>query len=1105
MHKKLNVRLFLWTLVILTLLGVGAHFLHQSQVHANAGALRQEADLAVGKGDYARAAMFFNHYLAYEPEDADALVRYAAALEKLPPTPATRRQTVRVLEQALRLTPARHELRFRLVGLLIRQGQFAAAARHLESLTAIYPDRGDLEHKLGWCQEACKEYGLADASLRRAIRKAPAQLENYVLLAELLRSRLQRPEDATEVLDAMVTANPASPGALLARARYYRARGESERADEDTRAAAKLAPKDAEVLLATAEMLFGKGQAKEARDGLERGIELHPADGRLYLALAAVEVQAGRRAAAVAALRRGRKAVPTDREMAPLLADLLIDEGQIDEARALTEAVRKESGPAGVADYLDARLVMRAGRWAEACGRLEKVRGRHGLTAWLVQVELSLGQCYERLGETDQALAAYRRAVEQDGSVPLARLGLGAALLTTGNVEGALPELRRLAAGSAPAEVWPLLGRALLLHNLRLPENERDWADLRKVVERATKESPDSPEIPLLRAEALAARGRPVEGLLLLLKAQAERPKEIHLRVGLADLARRQGQTKLARETLERARHELGDSLELRLARLRDAAALPAPAARAALESLSREVPDALGHADRLRFERQLAEALGRAGDLGGAERLWRKLAAERPADLNVRLMLLDVALRAGREEASGKALAELRRVEGEDGVLWRAGAAARRLALAKRADRSALPEIRRLLAEAKERREDWARLSLLEAATDEFEGRLEEAAAHYARALELGEREPNAVARAARLLAQRGRLAEADQALRLLEEQGPLPRDLARLAADLALTHGGGAGRALALAEQAVSPDARDHRDSLWLARVQTTAGQSAAAEKTLRHAAKVAGRIPEVWVALVRHLRRTGQAQRAAEALQEAARRLPADRAALGLARCEEALGRPDRAAELYRKAAADRPGDFVALHALADFYRRNDEPAKAEPYLRKLIDRATRAPEEYVVRARRELAVDLAAAGAGARPVDEPLALLDRNARGRTAADDVARAFVLAMRPERRDEALRLLEEIPDRQALTPSEQFVLVRAYEAAGETRPAREALLHLHAQEGDNPQVLAYHVRVLLREGELAQAIQALDQLARVEPNSPRTQALRAALRKAGR
>src|SRR5262249_5617932 len=156
------------------------------------------------------------------------------------------------------------------------------------------------------------------------------------------------------------------------------------------------------------------------------GLELHPRDGRFYHALAVLDVQGGRRADAVAALRRGLAALGQSGALVPGLADLLIDEGKLDEARPLIARLRKDGGPVGVAGYLDARVLMQSGRWAEACELLQRLRGRSVAAGWAVQVEIALGQCYGRLGETDESLAAYRRAVKLDGSVALARLGLGA-------------------------------------------------------------------------------------------------------------------------------------------------------------------------------------------------------------------------------------------------------------------------------------------------------------------------------------------------------------------------------------------------------------------------------------------------------------------------------------------------------------------------------------------------------------------------------------------------------------------------------------------------------------------------------------------------------
>jgi tetratricopeptide (TPR) repeat protein len=253
---------------------------------------------------------------------------------------------------------------------------------------------------------------------------------------------------------------------------------------------------------------------------------------------------------------------------------------------------------------------------------------------------------------------------------------------------------------------------------------------------------------------------------------------------------------------------------------------------------------------------------------------------------------------------------------------------------------------------------------------------------------------------------------------------------------------------------------------------------------------------------VALVRHLVRTGRRAEAEAQTEEAKRQLPPDRAPLALANCREALGQVERAAALYREALAARPTDFVALRALADFHCRTDQFREAEPYLRKLLDPKTQVPEEYVAQARRQLAVGLAAGG-GAKEFADATALLEQNAwmYGRTAEDDRARAFVLGTHGAHREEALRLLGEVAAKPQLTPEGQFLVARAYEAAGDSERAHELMLELLSAQGDNPQFLAYHIRSLLRRGERDDAHSYFSRLETMEPQSHRTQELRAALK----
>src|SRR5262249_24674380 len=147
---------------------------------------------------------------------------------------------------------------------------------------------------------------------------------------------------------------------------------------------------------------------------------------------------------------------------------------------------------------------------------------------------------------------------------------------------------------------------------------------------------------------------------------------------------------------------------------------------------------------------------------------------------------------------------------------------------------------------------------------------------------------------RLVQLMQERRNFTGAEEVLRKFEEQQPLPPELARLGAEIALAnnHPGGA---LAMAQQAVPAGSRDYRDYLWLARIPETPRDVPPAETHLRKAVALAPHTPDTWVALVRHLVRAGQRSAAQSVVHEASAKVPAIRATFTLARCHDALGQP------------------------------------------------------------------------------------------------------------------------------------------------------------------------------------------------------------------
>ncbi len=121
-----------------------------------------------------------------------------------------------------------------------------------------------------------------------------------------------------------------------------------------------------------------------------------------------------------------------------------------------------------------------------------------------VRTLLCLGACYEKLGDGDRRLGVLRQAAALAPSSAPAGLALGRRCWTrAGRTRRWTGCGGRALLPQAPEEAWPLLGRALLLHNQALPADRQDWAE----VDRALGRCGPTAEAARLRAAALRARG----------------------------------------------------------------------------------------------------------------------------------------------------------------------------------------------------------------------------------------------------------------------------------------------------------------------------------------------------------------------------------------------------------------------------------------------------------------------------------------------------------------------------------------------------------------------------------------------------------------------
>src|SRR5207253_5433987 len=123
------------------------------------------------------------------------------------------------------------------------------------------------------------------------------------------------------------------------------------------------------------------------------------------------------------------------------------------------------------------------------------------------QIDLYLGQAYQQMSQTDEEYAAYRRAILADPSLLPAHLGMAKALVSLGRIDEAVEVYRRMVPLAPGARLG--VAQTLVMKQLMLPRARRSWTEADQALEEARQLKPEPPDLPILRAEVLAAQNKP--------------------------------------------------------------------------------------------------------------------------------------------------------------------------------------------------------------------------------------------------------------------------------------------------------------------------------------------------------------------------------------------------------------------------------------------------------------------------------------------------------------------------------------------------------------------------------------------------------------------
>jgi cellulose synthase operon protein C len=1146
--RRLNARLLLLLLVAVAVGGLIMQGLHAYQVGRQSSAFLREADRAEQAGNSQEAAGFLRTYLHLVPEDTQTMERLATLL-------FDHRQygEARDLFGQIILRDQNNEhVRRRLVDTSIRSERYQDALYHLGFLLKSHPDDADLWLQFGAAQEGLGQFRPAVDDFATAIKKSPGLIAAYEKSARILADRLADSQAAITLLVKMVNEkeNRMKSEAYIARARFIQSHMEdrsvraaiganrdsgkssrpqtgsdSQRSQEapqkafadDVKEALRLAPTNSQALLLAAQAALANGSAKEAGDYAEQASRQDPSNAECYLVLASIQLHEQHISAAADCLTRGLRATEDAPALVWTLANLRLENNEIQEAKTLLERLRPIESARPIVRYLTARIRITESKWADATRELEGVAGE--LKRWpqlYKDAQLRLAQCYSRLGRDDWTVGAYRAALEVDPDSTPARVGLADSLRTLGRIDEALVELRRLRQRpDAPARTEEELLRLTIAKTLALPPNERDWtaidAQLRDILRK-----PFAADVVLLKAEVELGKDRPDETTRILRAALEKAPNDLRLWTALTSLIARQEHWDETERLLEEMKKRLGDCVTGRLARAAYLVRRYGSLRKEELCSLA-DPPPSFSPSDQRALLFPIGRMAASVQDYDLAQRLWQKVAEAEPANLQIRLMLIDLAWQKEKPEDLEKPLIEIKALE-QNGPYSHYGEALNSAGLARRLKDEAVRKQDKALfsrsdalfdraigqlEEAHSRFPSWSKIPLMAAQVADIRGNSNVALENYRAAFDLGERNAIVVTRLLRLLVDRQENEKIESVVRqLLDEKVPFSSELTGVVSQ-ALVQMGDRQGALALARKAAETS-KDIRNVILLGQLLRVNGQPHAAEAEFQRATKLAPKEVSPWLALIAFYSSGGRSDLAEKTVRQALAAIDPQEAWELEGYAYQVAGKLEEAEKTYDMALKASPDRFQIRKLAVEAKLLNHHTAQSQSLLREFLATAeTSGDHANVAWARRTLALSLAAAGTYPS-YEQALGLIGKNLQSLYASDADRRveAMIQASFPtfDSRTKAIETLRKLAERpNVLSPDDRIVMARLLRSRGEWVQSSQVFREVVARSKD-PRHLAAYIDALLSEKEPAAADDWLRRLESLAPHDFVTADLRAKL-----
>lgn len=1084
MRRTLYWKRLLIVVAVAVLVSGAVFAVHHFQVKSQSSIYKQRAEQVAAAaetdpGQRGEAIALYREYLRFNPRDEAAYQKFAQlhfAHAKADPDPNTVERATIGAEEFLRAFPAHSAERQQLAELYVSSGQYGKlpiAKQHIEML--LSSPTGDFKNNVEVREMAATvALGLdpenvegALTHLDAAIRTGKAPVRLYQWAMELNHSN-KKNRESTNNIDTLLAALRSGQFEKNLEARVAAARFEMvlgnlgpARADLDVARDALGGANDPDALLARAELeLVGIKKAEEivpqnlkAEAHLRKAFGTDPKNVPVGMMLAEVLARLGKREEGIAVLKQTAAALGTVNDRYLQLVDRLLDLGEQEFSSTLVETkLAPDPSKAPIVTYYRGRLAVLKQDWPAALKLLDEVAPSLARAPLYHKKALvGLAACYAAMQNPDKQLDYCRQALRDDGRYVHALIGEAEALVKMGKQHEAVQRYRAIVNINQMTAYRPELVRLELLSALAQPVETRDWARFEESLGPVALRTAD---VHIFHADSMVARGQPADAAKLLRAWLAANPKDPRAGAVWVALTRvGDGKADTAWKFLEEAEKQVGNTVDIRLARAGLLVARAKPTAPEELDALAVGA-DKLSPADQLRLYFGLGQAAAQVADRepdGAPARVARRAAlkylrtaADRaPKNLACRAFLLDQALAANEPDVVNQTIKEMAAVEGENGPVGALARLAVRYpevkATADRGARAAgVKELRALAERVRDLRPGWSRVYVALAQLDELDGLNDSALVNYRAALDRGEHQESVIRRAVDLYRTKQQDLEAVALLDKLSNEVRLPDDLERyrvihrmLGTDLPKDARQTIDRIAPFEEQ------KDHRLMMLRGALLAAIREDADALKAFRRATEIRDTSPETWASLVAQLMKHNMTDQAKKAVAEAETKLGAPATASAEERAElrlaigglhELVGDLKSAQEHYTAARDTVPLELNPTRQLVLFYQRTGQATRADA----LLATAKDSPAPNIARwARRHLAITLMSHADAYNRRAEALALIERNlaAAPNDSEDLKAQAVVWTVAPATRADGIRMLRKFGDRNDLTPDEYYLL----------------------------------------------------------------------------